>query len=240
MTEYRLYLESGPKMKTTMVHVLDLLGCIANARTTEAALEATPGEIRRFLRFLAKHGEDVDPEAEFATVIEQHVMEGPWIGYGDPAPGFEPDFEPLGRDELAVHLLRLRWMGEELAAIVAQLTDEDLDRRPEAGRPIREIIRHVCEAEPEYGRTGGVGKPDALRDIMRAIEAGDDLPGTVARLWDAIVACFERATDGQMSAVFQRGQSPYSARRGLRRALEHPWEHLREIERRLDEEASSQ
>jgi len=29
MMTYKLHLESGPKKKTTIVHVLDLLGCIA-------------------------------------------------------------------------------------------------------------------------------------------------------------------------------------------------------------------
>ena len=46
MTEYALYLESGPKHKKTMVHVLGLLGCIAQGPTTEAALEAAPQAIR--------------------------------------------------------------------------------------------------------------------------------------------------------------------------------------------------
>ena len=91
MTKYRLYVESGPRMKTTMVHVFDLLGCVANAKTTEDALGATDHEIREFLHFLERHGEDVDPDAPFTTSVGQHVMEGSWIGYGDPEPGFEPD-----------------------------------------------------------------------------------------------------------------------------------------------------
>jgi hypothetical protein len=32
---YDLYLESGPKRKKTMVHVLDLLGCIVHGPTTD-------------------------------------------------------------------------------------------------------------------------------------------------------------------------------------------------------------
>ena len=52
MTTYKLYLESGPRKKRTMVHVLDLLGCIAKGSTTEEALDNTPGAIRAYLRFL--------------------------------------------------------------------------------------------------------------------------------------------------------------------------------------------
>ena len=32
----------------------------------------------------------------------------------------------------------------------------------------------------------------------------------------------------------QRGERTFTLKRGLRRALEHPWEHMREIERRLE------
>jgi predicted RNase H-like HicB family nuclease len=234
---YALYLESGPRMKTTMVHVLDLLGCVANGPTTEAALEATPGEVRRYLRFLRDHGEPVDPDAPLEAPIATHVMEGPWIGYGDPAPGFPPDLQPLSRDELATHLRRLRWMGEELAEIARNTPAEVQAAVPEKGRPIAQIIRHVCEAEPSYLQAGRVGKPEGLRDTLRAIEAGEEMAPLIEGLWDSVIACFEAASDDQLWAVFQRGQSPYSARRGLRRALEHPWEHLREIQRRLEAEA---
>ena len=76
MTEYALYVESGPRWRKTMVHVLDLLGCVAQGPTTEAALEATPEAIRAYLRFLRRHSEAVEPESAFTTVVAVHVMEG--------------------------------------------------------------------------------------------------------------------------------------------------------------------
>ena len=42
MKTYGLHLESGPKRMKTMVHVPELLGCVANGPTTDAALAATP------------------------------------------------------------------------------------------------------------------------------------------------------------------------------------------------------
>jgi len=42
VSAYWLYLESGPKHRKTMVHVLDPLGRVAVGPTTEAALDATP------------------------------------------------------------------------------------------------------------------------------------------------------------------------------------------------------
>ncbi|MSQ11860.1 MAG: hypothetical protein EXR48_04115 [Dehalococcoidia bacterium] len=46
MTEYPLYVESGPRRRKTMVHVLDLLGCMVQEPTTEEALEAAPDAVR--------------------------------------------------------------------------------------------------------------------------------------------------------------------------------------------------
>lgn len=78
MTEYRLYLESGPRRRKTMVHVLELLGCVATGPTTEEALAATPDVIRAYLRFLGRSGEAVEPEGPFSTAVaEERSTVGP-------------------------------------------------------------------------------------------------------------------------------------------------------------------
>ena len=65
MQTYKLYLESGPKKKKTMVHVLDLVGCIAKGPTTDEALNRTPEAIRAYLRFLKRHAR---PDSSFEPV----------------------------------------------------------------------------------------------------------------------------------------------------------------------------
>jgi uncharacterized damage-inducible protein DinB len=223
-------------MKTTMVHVFDLLGCVSNGPTTEAALEAAPVEVRTYLRFLATHNEDVDTDGRFTTRIAQHVMEGSWIGYGDPAPGFSPDFEPLTREELAMHLRRLRWLGEDIAMTAEMLSPEQLSAKPAKGRSLHAIFCHIAAAEPEYARTAGAGKVAGAKELIEMIQ---DSPGAIGhalqRLWDLVIKQFEGMPDEDLNKVTQRGERPYTARRGLRRALEHPWEHLREMQRRLGE-----
>jgi hypothetical protein len=162
------------------------------------------------------------------------VLEGSWIGYGDPGPGFQSDFEPITRKEVALHAQRLRWLGQELAAIVRKLDSRTMAAKPAKGRAVLEIVRHVTNVEAEYGRTGGVGKPEGLKDLLREIEEGEgELPANITRLFDGVAAQFEAATPADLKARHQRGERLYTAKRGLRRALEHPWEHLREIERRL-------
>src|SRR5690242_12185716 len=84
MLTYDLYLESGPQRRKTMVHVPQLLGCIANGPTTEAALTATPDAIRGFRGFFHRHGEPLDPSEPFETRVAAHITEGGWLGNGSP------------------------------------------------------------------------------------------------------------------------------------------------------------
>src|SRR3990172_1539476 len=107
MTEYALYLESGPRRRKTMVHVLELLGCIANGPTPEA--------IRAYLRFLRRHGEPVDPDAPFETRVAEHITEGQWLGNGSPYVAFGPDLQPVTDEEGETFLRRFHWLGKELA-----------------------------------------------------------------------------------------------------------------------------
>jgi len=232
--EYALYLESGPRMKTTMVHVLDLLGCIANGSTTEAALEGTPGEIRVFLHFLRNHGSATGPEGTFTTRIAAHVKEGSWIGYGDPAPGFAPDFEPLSEHDEKTYRRRFNELGDELGALVRGLSTEAISARPAKGRSLHEIASHIANAEPEYVRAAGFGKAGGVKDVLEAIEENTGgLDEKLAELWRLIDSHLELITDVERTQRIQRGEKTWTARRGFRRMLEHPWEHLREMQRRL-------
>lgn len=234
MTEYALYLESGPKKRKTMAHVLDLLGCVASGPTTEAALEATPEAIRAYLRLLRRHGEAVEPEAAFTTRVAAHVMEGSWIGNGDPVPGFAPDFQPLTLEDQQAYLRRLAWMQADLLSLVRGLPRERLLAGPqEGGRPILVILQHVAGAHYAYFQTP-LSRPEGLSAVLRAIESGPDgVADNLARLFQASGASLEAMTDEQRAQMAPHGEKTWSARRGLRRMLEHNWEHLREIERRM-------
>jgi predicted RNase H-like HicB family nuclease len=260
-TTYLLYLESGPRRRKTMVHVLDLLGCIAQGPTTEAALEATPGEIRDYLRFLQRHGEAVDPGAPFATAVAEHVMEGVWLGNGDPTPGFGPDFAPLDPADLRTHLRRLGWLQADLIEMIRSLPPETLAAEPAGGgRSVARILEHVAESHTVYLRyiVGKVdGLPEALHEVQAilhtapfipdpvpdgrdgtgrgdgATQAVDDLAAALARLWRLSAARLESMTEAERTQPVPHGQVTWTARRGLRRMLEHAREHALEIARRL-------
>ncbi len=101
---------------------------------------------------------------------------------------------------------------------------------------LRDVIAHVANSEPEYFRASGIGKPEGVKEALQAIEGAQ--PGALgprlADLWQLLDTQLERITPEIRTAQVQRGEKLWTARRGFRRALEHPWEHLREMQRRLD------
>ena len=234
MTAYALYVESGPRRRKTMVHVPGLLGCIARGPTTEEALAATPEAVRSFLRFLARHGDAVDPERPFTTKVAVHVMEGSWIGEGDPVAGFAPDFEPLGAADLKRYVERLDWIREDLLRLVRDLPPKQLSAQPHGGgRTIQSILEHTSEAQCAYLRYA-VGKVQGLEAARAVRESQPDLPSALARVWEISGARWAAMTASERNQPVKHGQKMWTARRGLRRALEHDWEHLQELSRRLE------
>ncbi len=237
MTKYALYVESGPRRRKTMVHVLDMLGCIAQGPTTEDALEATPEAIRAYLRFLKRHGEAVKTADAITTVVAAHVMEGTWIGNGDPTPGFAPDFQPLRPADLKTYLRRFGWMRGDLVALIRDVPREQLIAEPAAGRSLYRILEHIAGAQGGYLRYL-VGKVDGLSEAIKAVNQGPEtLPAALTHLGQITSARLERLSAAERKQPVQHGQVTWTARRALRRILEHEWEHLQEISTRMSRDA---
>lgn len=236
MTEYALYVESGPKHKRTMIHVLDLLGCIAQGPTTEEALDAAPEAIRTYLRFLQRHGEKVDPGAAFTTRVAVHITEGTWLANGDPSGGFAPDFEPLEAKDLADYLRWLDWLQAAALERVGGLSLEQLQENPESGgRSIYHILLHMAESHGIYLRYL-VGKMDRLSEALKAVRDApvEVLPPVLTDLWQVVRTRLEVLTEAERRQSIPHGQVTWTARRALRRMLEHAWEHHVEISTRLN------
>jgi predicted RNase H-like HicB family nuclease len=229
MKTYDLCLESGPQHKKTMVHVMNLAGCIANGPTTEAALKATPDAIRAYLRFLARHGEAVDPDAPFKTRVVEHVTKGMFLGSGSTF--FEADLKALRKAEIEPLLARSRWLRAALAGWAGSRTAKQLDAAPRGGGwPARRILLHVM---PIGYLPPVLGPAKGLSSLARAAERGD------VPLADAIIEIGARnadrvrqATAEQRAAVIERADFPRTLRRAVRRMLEHDFEHLAELSRR--------
>jgi predicted RNase H-like HicB family nuclease len=232
MTTYGLYLESGPKKRKTMVHVVDLLGCVAVGPTTEEALANTPPAIRAFRSFLARHGEPIDPAAPFETRVVEHVTEGEWLGNGSPYFTLDRDLEPLGNEEVERLISRVEWLGEELATWAASQTDEHLDAPPPHGsRTARTILLHVIGAQGPALSAALAGAPGFGR-IHGAAERGElGLAEALLRSAELVRARIETTTPDERNVVRELTSRTYTLRKALRRTLEHAWEHLAELSR---------
>ena len=237
VTTYGLYLESGPKRKKTMVHALDLLGCVAVGSTTDAALAATPEAIRAYLRFLARHGErDLpSPDAPFETRIVEHITEGAWLGNGSPYLIFDPDLEPLSDDEIETYLLRCQWLCGALADWAEAQPEAALTAvQGSGGRVARAILLHVLGAQGSY-LAAALGSAPGFSALASAAERGERPLADALRQSAALVATRVRATTpAERAAVRELSAGPRTLRKALRRILEHSWEHLAELARRPD------
>ena len=233
MKTYGLHLESGPKHMKTMVHVPELLGCIANGPTTEAALEATPGAIESFLRFIARNGEDTDPAAPFKTRVIEHVTDGQWLGNGSPYANFSFDLEPVPSKELDLLLRRFEALREALACWIEAASRKTLEARGQgSSRATREILVHLSSVPGAY-LSPVVGGTKGFSATQSAVERGElTLAEGIRRVGVGASEVARATTAEQRRAVIQRPKEVRTLRKALRRMLEHDWEHLVELSRR--------
>lgn len=230
---YDLYVETGPKQKTTLVHVPALLGCVQHGPTTAEALEATPGAIRAFRCFLARIGQDAGTGAPFTTTIANMDTGGGFIGVARLP---TVDFEPVSAGECATLTRRLEAMHAETLALVSGLSREELAVKPAKGRPIGEIVAHILGSDYAYFgllhlrvpglhalQARGHGGEADVREVMR--EGVDMVAGRLRAL-----------TDEERTATVEAPSETRTLRLMFRRMLEHGWEHHVEIARRLGRE----
>lgn len=234
MITYDLYLESGPRRRKTMVHMLDLLGCVAVGPTTEDALAATQDAIRAYRRFLRRHGEPVDPDAPFDTRVVEHITEGQWLGNGSPYLVFVPDLAPATDEDIATFLRRFRALREDLATWAAAQTDEQLDAPPAGGgRSARAVLLHVLGHSVGGALSAALGGATGFSRIAGAAERGEIGLVDGLRRVEALAAERVRATTPEeRAAVRERPKDIRTLRKALRHILEHDWEHLAELARR--------
>jgi uncharacterized damage-inducible protein DinB/predicted RNase H-like HicB family nuclease len=234
VTTYALYLESGPQKKTTMVHVLELLGCVATGPTTDEALARTPDAIRAYLAYLQRHGAKVDPAAAFGVRVAEHATEGDIIGHGSSSVLYAPDRAPLSPADQRRYRDWLAWSRADLLALVMGRDAKALRAKPAGrGRSLEEILRHVLEADKDYvysflGPVKDVGEP-----ANAALRGALDLREGLRQEREAAARQIGALTPADRRAIRKRGKSTRTARRMLRRMLEHEWEHRREIAERL-------
>ena len=232
MANYQLFLESGPKRRRTMVHVPELLGCVANGPTTEAALDATPEAIRAYRRFLVRSGEpDANDDAVDLRVAE-HVTGGQMLGDGSPYIIFGCDLVPVTNDDIALADRRLSRLLAELATWAGGQSDGALDASPVAGRTAREILLHVIGAQGP-ALSIALGSAPGFGAIQGAAKRGErPLPVALSETAELASRVLHATTGEQRAHRREMSSGSYTLRKSIRRSLEHAWEHLAELSRR--------
>ncbi len=229
MPTFAVFLELHPS-GLCAAHVPDLPGLYLRADSEAEALDRLPEAIRAHCDWLRRQGEPV-PDPEPITLHPTVVAAGGGpFSPGDPAALLPPDRLPPGEADLSRFLRLSGALRAELLALTGDLPDELLDWQPDPqGMSLRRILRHVGNAEQWY-----VSRVTAPETLPPEWEHDDALPifeflemerrTTQARL--RALSAEERAR------VFKPAHWPssdpdelWTARKALRRTLEHELEH---------------
>jgi predicted RNase H-like HicB family nuclease/uncharacterized damage-inducible protein DinB len=229
---FDIYLESGPQHKRTWVYVPGLAGTVAFGLTSEQAIENTRDAIRGRIALLRRHGDDPPDPEPIELNVAQHIIERAMLGFGQQT--FPTDREPLTADEAARELRWAEWSREELVAAARAQKIALTAPPPAGGRTAAAILSHVAGAEWSYVSANLGTLPGASAAIAAIEQAGDQPWSALAAERETIMARLRSMTPEELARVVEReGRPPRSARRMMRRFLEHEWEHVLELRARL-------
>ena len=232
MSTYRVAVHQRPT--SVDAWLLDLPGCRAIARDRDEAIGLVPIVAAEYLAWLKGHGEAVDPSAaaDF-EVVEEIASDFEFC--------FAADSGPFNAEELEVGVRRSDFAFADLTSLASRLPDAVLDWRPPESavkidniypdvRSIREILVHASGSGGFFVRN--IGEAGAWTPPQR----DDNDPGTVRR---AGLARLRSLTDAERSRVYRQpdprrgGEAEWSARKVIRRLINHERFHTKEIEQRL-------
>jgi hypothetical protein len=210
--------------------VFDLPGCRAVGINVAEAVELLPLAIAEYIAWLRGHGESLDDDFDYEVVEEKDSL-GEIV--------FAADAEPLTRDEVEAGIRRMGFSQQDILSIAKPLPERLLEWRPPGTsvradervpdpRTIREMLDHAAGAETYF-----------LRNIVEPPPSGPP-PAATSNFEAGRRASIEHlhALDLTTSgAVYKRqgprGEAEWSARKVIRRIINHQRFHTREVEQRL-------
>ena len=203
--------------------VLEHLGCVATARSEDAALAAVPDRIRSYRSWAGEVGEAGEGDAvEVVERIETRVLDD---GYEVNAT-FEADRIPITPDEIVAAQRRLGTAHARLLDAAWALPGSSL--RGEGTRD-EEMLRHVTRA--------GIWLSTRTEPDQRAISFPPEDAVIALRVRDGLGFVHwyvGRLADGDGDGVRQRFDSKgeeWTVRKVLRRLIYHAIDHAEQLER---------
>jgi uncharacterized damage-inducible protein DinB/predicted RNase H-like HicB family nuclease len=216
-----------------MGHILALPGCCVRGGSRAEVLRSLPGAVREHRDWLDRHGQGSGREAIEVSihVAEEIVGTGPF-NPGDACALFSIERSPVTLDQIEDCLRLMSCSRSDLLELVGNLPDQVLDwRESRTEFSVRIVLRHVGNAEEWY--ISRLFEPDQL---PREWAADHTLP--VFEFLDlerrGCLDCLRRLDERQRSEVFRPAhftdhpEEEWTARKVLRRYVEHEREHTRQ------------
>ncbi len=229
-----VYVEVGADGEC-IAHVLDLPGCISRGYTQQEALDGTPAAIFAYREWLERHGERVEgANGEPITVSVVQTIEGAApFRHGDRAALFQPDQIPVQPEDVERYFRLSGYARADLLRAARGLPPAILRWKLNAGAmSIQEILRHVGNSEQWY-----VSRVVSKDSLTPEWEHGHALP---VRAFLRMERSSEQQRLRQMGdrerteVVFPttwttHPDEPWTARKALRRMVEHELEHAEHV-----------
>jgi antitoxin HicB len=239
MTLFQIYLEIGDEGEC-LAHILDLPGCVLRGESLAEVLDGMPDAIRAYMEWLRRHGESVEEtDALELRVVEINQGFGPFRR-GDRAALFPADLLPPTRDEMEnLYFKYANYARHDLFELVRKLPEQVLDWRMEKGAmTIREILRHIGNAEQWY-----ISRLVPAETLPKEWEVDADMPILEFLELERRTGLerLRQLSEDELSAIThpvhwtKYPEEPWTARKALRRLVEHEIEHIAHIREILNE-----
>jgi predicted RNase H-like HicB family nuclease/uncharacterized damage-inducible protein DinB len=230
---YSVFLETDDQGRW-MAHVLELPGCMVCGASRDEVLEHLPAAIRETWAWLRRHGEPAPPAGEAIEMAPEAEVAGTGpFDPGNTAALFPPEREAITPGEMEQTFLRMSYARADLLALARAVPEDLLDWQPHAGHfTLRRILRHIGNADQWY--VSRIVPPENLPPEW----AGDEempLLGFLEVERRTTVECLRQLTAEQRGSVFHpvvwtdHPEEAWTARKVLRRTLEHEREHTAQI-----------
>ena len=233
---FDVYMDGHPKTHW-MGHALEEVGCIWLAGSPEEAAAMAPQAIARYLQWLHRHGEPgrSPHQAEGIAVSLKEVQEVPRLGISGAAVGFfKPDEIPVTDSDIALAIRRLGYARLDLLETVSLLPPAALDWQPPGNkRSISQNLLHIRNAQFFYlHRLMTREELDTLLPQPWPAGLFESLQWTLARVREILPELPQTRRAGVFPAAEPREN--WTARKMLRRFVEHELEHLQVVRQTAD------
>jgi predicted RNase H-like HicB family nuclease/uncharacterized damage-inducible protein DinB len=208
-------------------------GCWVFGRTPESAMMKVKTAIADWFEWLDTHGERVPAEAKNFEVEVSEILKVTYnpVRAGKPEPLFWSETLHVTRKDILRTLRLLRYSREDLLKTVNNLNAETLNWAP-SGEPrtIRNCLRHIAYVEPWYMSRLNIDLHcEYPRNTFKMLNSTRS----------AVIDKLRKLPSEKMRGVYQPAKDPsptcnlWTARKMLRRLVDHERLHTRYIERIL-------